>query len=159
MSKQLFYIPPLGPTAFMSSVEYAQQQEKERESRRQLNRDEYERLALWDEDYQKLRLKKKTRDGGKGEVSSEAEITILFQDSWEQALLETKKREAEYAPDEDYHRVMAECEYFSTEWREAKTTKEQEQLRERSRLKTLLFYADFFHYENTGEEKDVSDGA
>lgn len=63
MSKQLFRIPPLGTTTFMPSAEYEQQQEEERESRRQLRREEYERLALWNQDYQKLRKKKDMSDG------------------------------------------------------------------------------------------------
>ncbi len=63
MSKQLFPIPLLGITVFMPSVEYEQQQEKERESRRQLRRDEYERLALWGKDYQKLCEKEDLPDG------------------------------------------------------------------------------------------------
>jgi len=47
----------------MPSAEYEQQQEEERESRRQLRREEYERLALWNQDYQKLRKKKDMSDG------------------------------------------------------------------------------------------------
>lgn len=163
MSKQLFRIPPLGVTVFMPSIEYERQQEAEREARRQLRREEYERLALWDEDYLNLRKKKKARDKDKGELSEE-EIKELFPAGWKEALLEISKREGEYPlrasiPHEDYHAMMAQCEYFFSEWGYAKSMEEREQLRERSRLKTLLFYAKFFHFENTGEEKDVSDGA
>lgn len=73
MSEQLFYIPPLGPTKFMSSVEQKQQ-------RKQSAKEVGEDLDLWLEVNKKLRKKKKARDESLGSLTiKDMEILEKYQ--------------------------------------------------------------------------------